>query len=170
MTDVYGDPDGYKAYQISRGNSAADDLDNTDDIAPALLVASEWIDGNYFNLFPGVKTAFRLQDRQWPRTGAYDIDRQTIQSDEIPIEVINATYEAARRQIASPGALRTDVKLGTSIIAASVSGAVSVTYAGVNSASDLQLLIPIIDAILLPILVGNGAVAISPLSGRTVRA
>lgn len=166
MVDVYyGTADAYKAFVLARTGVAVTATDPA--IVAALLVASEYIDANYRLMFPGQKTGLRPQVREWPRSGAYDDQWQTIENNVIPIEVENATYEAARREIASPGSLRTDVTMGTAIQSVSIEGALSVTYAGAGSVSDLQLTIPAIDAIIAPVLTGEHGY--SSLSGATVR-
>lgn len=136
--------------------------------AADLLIASEWIDGTYRSQFPGYKTGFRAQDREWPRTSAYDTDDQTIGTTEIPLEVLNATYEAMYRENVSAGCLSVDATMGKNIVEAAVSGAVSVKYAGATDIGDLQLMIPVIDKILAPILTG-GAGEYSSLSAMSIR-
>jgi hypothetical protein len=166
MVDIYGTVAGYKAYVLARTGVVV----ATDDalISPALLVASEYIDANYRAMFPGWKVLYRAQVREWPRQGAYDDKYQAIGIAEIPVEVEYATYEAALREIASPGSLRTDVTMGTAISSVSIEGALSVTYAGVSGVDDLQVTIPAIDAVIAPVLTGDAA-SYSKLSGKSVR-
>lgn len=75
----------------------------------ALRRATTWLDAAYRASFPGARTNGRQQALQWPRTDAYDRDGEEIASDEIPVEIINATIEAAVRELASPGSLSPDV-------------------------------------------------------------
>lgn len=153
MTTNYGTAAGLIAYHAARGHVVAvNDPVNT----AALLVASEWLDARYRSQFPGFKTGRRTQDREWPRSSAYDIEWQPIATDEIPTEVINATYEAAQRELDAPGSLTVDFVAGETLRSLSVSGAVSLTFAGANSAFDTQLTIPVVDMILAPILTGGG--------------
>lgn len=163
-TPFYGTFAGYVAYWAERGTTV---LSLQPAVEAGLLVASEYLDGNYRRMFPGQKTGLRAQAREWPRNGAYDYIMQTIQSDEIPDEMIRATYETASRQLATPGSLRTDSTLGTSIQSVAVSGAVSVVYAGAARVEDLQLSIPVVDAILAPILLGG--TSLSQISGAAMR-
>ena len=151
MTTIYGTVGEADDYFTERTNAvwlAADDTAK----AAALLVASEWIDGKYGEQFSGWKTLRRAQDREWPRTGAYDDMGDAFAIDEIPDAVKRATYEVALREIASPGSLITDVTLGKNIVQATVQGAVSVTYAGATDVNDLQLMIPVVAMILRPVL------------------
>lgn len=151
MTTIYGTVEAADAYFTERVNTtwlAADDTAK----AAALLTASEWIDGKYGEQFSGWKTLRRAQDREWPRTGAYDDMGDAFAIDEIPDAVKRATYEVALREIVSPGSLISDVVLGKNIVQATVQGAVSVTYAGATDVNDLQLMIPVVAMILRPVL------------------
>jgi len=163
MTDYYGTAALYTAYWLARGVVVSDDQS---EIEAALLVASEYIDNKYRLQFPGEKTGLRAQVREWPRTGAYDWWRYSIATDEIPLEVKNATYEAASRQLASPGSLLVDVTMAEGLKSASVDGAVSVSFFGAVSPADMQVSIPVIDRILAPLLVVRGG---SALSGDVLR-
>lgn len=151
MTTIYGTLAEAESYFTERVNTvwlAATDPQRS----AALLVASEWIDGKYGEQFSGWKTLRRAQDREWPRTGAYDDMGDAFAIDEIPEVVKRATYEVALREIASPGSLITDVTLGKNIVQATVQGAVSVTYSGASDVNDLQLMIPVVAMILRPVL------------------
>ena len=165
MVDIYGTRAEADTYHTARGNTAWE-LASTGDRDIALILASEWIDGKYRASFPGWTTGLRAQEREWPRTGAYDYERHDIATDEIPIEAKNATYEAALRHISTPGSLLIDYTLGKRISEVSVSGAVSVKYEGLSSALDLQLSIPAVDRILTPILTKAPS---SALVGQFVR-
>jgi len=167
MADNYGTVAGADAYHLARGNIVWAGLDDTDEKLPALLRASEWLDGNYRSLFPGWKVGSRDQVREWPRNWAVDNEGWSIPSTVIPGEVERATYEAALREAIQPGALALDFTGNDVIKQASVDGAVSVTFGGDGSVSGAQLSMPAVDAILAPILTGgNGA---SAISGSRVR-
>lgn len=75
----------------------------------ALRRATTWLDGRYRGRWPGTKVRLRLQALDWPRTGAHDIAGDTVDYQSVPIEVVNATIEAAVREIATPGSLSPDV-------------------------------------------------------------
>lgn len=166
MADYYGTVAGADAYHLKRGNIVWAGLDEAEKLA-ALLRTSEWLDGNYSELFPGWKTGYRTQVREWPRAYAYDRALQAIGDQEIPSEIERATYEAALREAAQPGALAVDFVAADVIKQASVEGAVSVTFGGSSSAADAQLNMPAVDAILAPILTGGGNA--SALSGSRYR-
>lgn len=165
MADVYGDVAGFKAYWTARGQAllvASDD----DDINASLLIASDWIDQSFVGQFGGLKIGQRDQIREWPRMGAIDISGYSV-GNSIPREVLNATYEAAARQITTPGVFFKDYT-PSKYKSVSISGAIAVEYA-VGSAYDFQTQLPQIAAILAPILTGGGNGSFSALSGRATR-
>lgn len=165
MTEYYGSADGFKAYHIARGNAAAS-FDN-DEIEIALLVASEWIDASFASSFPGRKVGLRSQVRQWPRSDAWDSEGFYIGVTEIPPEVVNATYEAAARQLTTPGVFFKDYTPGK-YRNVSISGAISVEYA-VGDAYSFQTQMPMINAILSNVLTARGRGNFSSLSGDASR-
>lgn len=157
MSDIYGNAGGYAEYCEARGYPVEASPD--DPINQALLIASTYIDGRYRSSFSGKKVGGRAQVREWPREGATDASGEVIPDDEIPIEVIQATYEAARRQIENPGSLTPDYVASERTQSEKV-GDLAVTYAssGYMSAADVYPVIADIDMILAP-LIGNGNVA-----------
>ncbi len=161
----YGTNVGFTAYHTARGRTV--EIYDADDITAARLIASEWIDARYRSSFGGLKVGMRAQMREWPRTGAYDVNRYNIAFDVVPVEIENATYEAALRQLVAPGSLSVDWT-PNAYKRASVDGAVSVEFATFMNASDIQTRFKIIDEILAPILTGCGSVA--PLTGGSFRA
>lgn len=168
MPDFYGTVAGYKTYQEDRGREIED---SDADIQVGLLKASEYIDGRYGPTWASgdtYKTGQRAQVREWPRVGFVDVYGYPIDNAEIPREIENATYEAAMREIATPGTLTKDFT-PSKYKQAAVDGAVSVTYNTALSAQDIQLQIPELDAILYPLLNGPSAVVTSSLSGKSVR-
>jgi len=137
-------------------------------IAPAeqaLRRATAWIDGKYRSRFPGSRTHSRGQALEWPRMYATDADGNEIASDEIPVEIVNATIEAAVREMASPGSLSPDVTPGKVKKSARV-GDIEVEYAvGTGNAYDQRPVVSVIDGILSSLL-GSA----SPYVARAVRA
>lgn len=131
MTTAYGSTPGYKAWADERGVSYAGILDAT--IDDARLVASEFIDGTYRSQFPGLRTDGRDQDREWPRSGAVDREGYAIPSDEVPVEILNATYEGVRRELADPGSLAPDIAVGGGSIKREKVGPLETEYFGDGS-------------------------------------
>lgn len=178
MTDVYGTVEGFVAYHTERGNLTLAAEDETEILA-ALLVASEWSDGTYGTLFPGWKTSGYAQDREWPRVDAYTLtgpyfngarSAEYFATDAIPREQINATYELAGKHLTTLGSLDIDYNASDAIKKASVDGAVSVEFVGASSYDAAQTVFPVVDKIMAPLLVGDGAISANALVGRKVRA
>lgn len=151
MADYYGSEGAADTYHAAHGNTAWAAALSAAKLA-ALLIASERLDADYASSFNGYPTGLRAQKRQWPRTSAWDIYGYSFANDEIPVQVQEATYELALRQIVKPGSLFKDWTAGKDIKSVSVDGAVSVTFAGAGSIQDVQTIIPVIDGILWPIL------------------
>lgn len=170
MSTPYGNAVDFAAYHVARGRNVVvgngEGEWTTASVNAALLVASEWLDARYGPMFSGYKSGLREQIRQWPRIGAWDIDEQVISDDVIPIEVLNATYEAAYRERTASGSLSIDWTPGQYKRVA-VSGAVSVEYAQFSAATDVQSQFQVIDEIIAPLLTGTGNR--SGLSGPAVR-
>lgn len=101
---IYGTLEAADAYHEARGRSAWIAASDPDRLA-ALLRGSDYVDQRY--VFRGTKTGGREQERAWPRTGVTTRDGD-IPADEVPVEVEHAAYEAALRELASPGSLSPD--------------------------------------------------------------
>ena len=165
----YGTEAGFIEYHEARGREVPATW--IDEIEPALLVASEWLDGTYGSFFVGQKTGGYLQDREWPRMAAVTNTEPpyVFADDEIPNDVVKATYEAAYRHLQSPGSLLRDYT-PMKYKKAAVDGAVSVEYAAFNFASDTQTQIPIIDRLLSSLFDPTSGADLSSYSGSSVRA
>lgn len=157
MTEFYGTATLYKAWADDRGISYSGKSDEL--IEQALLRASEYVDNAYLAVWPGIKTDGRAQERQWPRAGAYDQRGDGIDSDEVPVEVLNATYEGAQRELVLAGALAKDVKPGGGVIRRVKAGSTEVEYQA-NAAT--QTTFSRIDQALAPLIGGQ-----SGYSGRS---
>lgn len=166
MADNYGDADGYVAYHSARNNDTALAFDEID-IAGALIVATEWLDGKYRSSYPGRKVGYRAQVREWPRDGAYDVNRNYIDPNAVPVEIINATYEAAAQHMMNPGALSLNWT-PSKYKRVSIDGALSVDYAQYGGTSEIQTQFAVIEFIMAGIL--NAQSEASPLSGASFRA
>ncbi len=114
----------------------------------ALRRATAYIDNTYRTRFPGQRKKFRLQALEWPRVGVVDMNGFPVTSDEVPVEVVRATCEAAVRELASPGSLNPDVTPGKVKKRAKV-GEIEVEYAvGAGGAASQQPISPVIDGVL----------------------
>jgi hypothetical protein len=150
----YGTFAGFQAYHTERGRDVSAHVLVT--VNAALLVASEWIDATFRSSFSGLKVGGRVQSLEWPRTGSVDIHGDSIAQNAIPVEIENATYEAALKEIQSSGSLSIDFK-PSKYKRASVDGAVSVEYALFHSSNEAQTKFASIEQILSSILTGSGS-------------
>lgn len=112
--------------------------DTTSDKEAALIRASAAIDATYRARFPGWRSNGRDQGLEWPRTNAYDYEGLPV--DGVPVEIINATCEAALIELTDPGAMTPDLERGGQIRAMSA-GSVSIEYAAAASATTTRTLI-----------------------------
>lgn len=123
----------------------------------ALIRASKAIDLRYAGAFPGDRKTGRTQGLQWPRSGAYDVGGWLIPDDEVPIEIVQATIEAAVREFAVPNSMMPDLERGGQIQSIRA-GSVGVTYSATASAKTTYTLI---DSLLINILTGVGGGGLS---------
>lgn len=156
----YGDIAGADSYHLARGNAAWAGIDSLKEAA--LMRGSDYVDqryrwlttcGRWQSMFTGERTAGRAQDREWPRTGAVDYSGNAIADNEVPVEVKNAVYEAALRELVSPGSLSPDfipsgqkVRVKVDVIEVGYAAPV----AGDNTTPNRPI-IPAIDEILAPL-------------------
>lgn len=165
MSDFYGTAAGFKTYWMARGGDALILASADDEINIALLIGSEWIDAAFRDLFAGIKVGGRDQIRELPRSGMQDIHGYSVASNVVPREGENATYEAAYRQLKTPGIFYRDYTRSKYKNVA-ITGAVSIQFA-VGSAYDFQTEMPAIAAVIAPILKIHGS--FSGLSGSSSR-
>lgn len=95
------------AYHTAMGNAAKWGVDTTLQGA-ALLRASVSMDNTYRSRLSGTKTGGKAQEREWPRTDAYDVNGEAYGTDEVPQDWLYAVYEGALRELLSPGAMAPD--------------------------------------------------------------
>ena len=165
MTDRYGTFAGFTAYHTARGSDVSEYVEAPVNIA--LLVGSEWLDGAFGYRWPGYKVGDREQQtRDWPRSWVQDREGYPVDANTVPVEIENATYEAALRHLQDATALQSDYTPNR-YKRVSIEGAVSAEYLSL-SAQQVQVQFPIIGQILAPILEGNGGV--SSISSGIVRA
>ena len=167
---TYGTATGFAEYFAARGIALPGTLDD-DAIDAALLVASEWIDHVYGPSFIGYKTDGFEQEREWPRKSAviYSTIPAYLYADTaIPNRVLSATYEAAYRQVITPGSLEVDYT-PSKYTSVTVEGAISVDYAAFSSSSEVQIQIGTIDKLLWPLLDDQAPSSMSGSSGPASR-
>lgn len=147
----------FKSYADARGLSYLGQQDIQ--IEQALVRASAWIDATYRSRFPGARTNGRGQGLQWPRMSIGAFDEVTdgeglpIDDDELPAALLNATAEAAYRELLTPGGLSPDLERGGDIRRIQA-GSVAIEYATTAAA---RTTFTIIDGLLADILVASEA-------------
>lgn len=149
----YGSVADADAYHLARGNAT---WTGSNEVKQAALTrASAYIDGRYryvpkcgasWPLFSGEKTGGRAQELAWPRTGATDVDGNEIPDNEVPREVEHATYEAALRELVTPGSLSPDFVPSGQVTKEKVD-VIEVTYAEARGMPGLPPNMPVIPAI-----------------------
>ena len=123
--EFYGSLAGATAYHTARASTGW--VDSPADAAEAALIrASVWLDGAYGHRWPGTKTDGE-QYLAWPRTGATDYEGFAIADDVVPRAIEHATYEAALRELTTPGSLSPDYTPAQGVKSETV-GPISVTY------------------------------------------
>lgn len=108
----YGDNSGLDALVAAMGYTYPVGV-TEDQKTAARQRGSVYIDGLYGPRFPGVPTAGAAQDREWPRSGAYDVYGNSLASDAVPQRVIDASYEAAFLSLTNPTIFSTTYTPGT---------------------------------------------------------
>lgn len=151
-------------YHTARGNTTWTGTDGAKDIA--LLRASEYIDATFRTSFAGLKYGDRSEQvREWPRSEAVDINGDYIDHTSVPLEVEYATYEAALRELVSPGSLQPDYDPASQVKREKVD-VIEVEYTASHGPGSVLPVINIVRGILAPVLTGGG---VTRLSGRAVR-
>lgn len=159
----YGTAADADTYHDDRGNATWTGTDSVKETA--LLRASEYVDYQFRPSFPGYKAGLRSQTREWPRDWAYDEENNSIPSDEVPIEVERATYEAALRELTDPGSLLPDFTPNQQVKREKVD-VLEVEYTGPMGPESAKPILTIVRGILQPILTGP---AVSGNIGSSVR-
>lgn len=165
----YGNASDFITYLTERGREVSDDW-SKEDINAALLVASEWLDSQYEDSWIGYKVAFE-QERSWPRQNAVvaTYPYHVYSNTDIPVQVVQATYEATQRELTKKGSLLVDYK-PTQYQSVSIYNAVTVEYKdSVSSAGDVQTQIPVIQNLMSILIDPNKGADGNALSGRAVR-
>lgn len=130
----YGDPYGAIEFHAARGNDAwsAEGV-TAEQQEAALQRGTDWVDAEFGEFFPGVRTGGRAQELAWPRInadGTYvtDLEGNEIEDYMIPVEIERATYEAALIELTDPGTLAADLERGGAIKRMKA-GSVEIEYA-----------------------------------------
>lgn len=163
----YGNVDDFKEYFTSRGKIFFETWTN-EMIESALLVSSEWLDGQYESLWIGYKVDFK-QERSWPRQSAQiqTYPYYVYKNDEIPEQVVKAVYEACFRELTKSGSLQVDFT-PNKYKSVSVDGAISVEYNDILYASESQIQMPVIQT-LMSVLIDQSKGGNNPISGKASR-
>ena len=121
----------FKAYQDKIGNDYSSYADAK--IEEALRRASSFLSNSY--RWQGYRSQNRNQALAWPRSGVVDQEGQGIDSDEIPVEITNATNEIAWRELVTPGTMNPDYT-STALVKSEKVGPLEVEYALTNTTAD----------------------------------
>ena len=146
------------AYHALRGNGTWAGATGLKEAA--LIRATQWLDGRYGHRWPGTRWKLRLQSLDWPRFDAADREGTIVEADEIPLEVINATCEAALRELATPNGLSPDVTPANAKVLIEVKGIRWQNLRASAGVNDLTLTITAVDRLLAPFIGGAGQVMV----------
>lgn len=163
MSDFYSTIDAADTYHSARGNDTWTGSEEVKGVA--MLRGSEYIDQAFRSAFPGFKTELRDQLREWPRSDAVDIEGNYLDSEMVPNEVYNATYEAALHELVDSGSLLPDYVPGEQLKRVKVD-VIEVEFTAPHGAISVLPIIAIIRGILEPILTGSIS---SGIAGKAVR-
>lgn len=166
----YGNVEDFKNYCTLR-NKVLPETWTNEMIESALLISSEWLDSKYENIFIGYKANGYKQERSWPREAAVvqNYPYYLFAKDEIPEQLNKATYEAAFRNLTSPGSLEVDFT-PNQYKSVRIEGGVSVEYnSSLAYASDIQTEIPIIQSLMSDLIDYDKSGSFSRVSGRASR-
>ena len=94
----YGDDSGFADYAAANGYDVP-----AGTVAAARLRGSVYLDGHYYQRFPGEPTSGVDQERSWPRKSSTDRFGNAINPDAVPARVVSASYEAALIELRTPG-------------------------------------------------------------------
>jgi len=162
---AYGTLAEANAYHLSRGNTLWAGTDEAKDIAR--LRGSEYVDATYRAQFPGWPTGDRSQLREWPRNWAYDIYHNDIPATEVPREVKESSYEAALRELVTPGSLQPDWNPANQNKREKVDVIeVEVEKMAIYGPTSVLPIVNIIRGIIRPVLTGS---SLSMIAGNTAR-
>jgi len=94
----YGTDIGFEDYAAANGYDIP-----AGTVAAARLRGSVYLDGHYYQRWPGEPTGGVDQERSWPRKSAADRYGNAIPPAAVPARVVSASYEAALIELRTPG-------------------------------------------------------------------
>lgn len=122
-------------------------------VAAARLRGSVYLDGHYYDRFPGEPTGGIDQERSWPRKRAVDRFGNSIPEESVPTRVVSASYEAALVELRTMGFFSKIFTESEKKVLTKVQS-LSWTYIGKNKDNrSSSPTLTVIDNILSPILV-----------------
>jgi hypothetical protein len=132
----YGDNTGFAAYAAERGYTVPEGA-TAEQITAARLRGAMAVD-RYEPQLSGTRTGGYQQELAWPRSNAVTSAGETIASDAVPVAVVQASYEAALIELATPGRLF-PVVTGSEAVKRETVGALEVEYLAPNATSPIGL-------------------------------
>lgn len=135
------------AYHAANGNASWAAAASGDQ-ETALRRATAWIDATYRGRWQGSRVNGRDQALDWPRYNVTDLGGWPVDYATIPAEVVNATCEAAVREVVTPFCLTPDVVIGREKILTGVKGITWTPMRAAASAADLQPVLTAVDGLL----------------------
>lgn len=126
----YGDNPGFEAYAAAAGYTLPDGY--TQPQVTAARQRGSMVIDRYERFFSGTRTGGYSQERAWGRTGASTYYGEAIPTGEIPVAVINASYEASFLELTKPGSL-SPVVTGSSMAKRKKVGQLEIEYAASSS-------------------------------------
>jgi hypothetical protein len=146
----YGDDTDFEAWMADNGYELPEGA-----LEPAILRqrGSNYIDTLYGARFTGVPTDGVTQERAWPRTGATAF-RTALDTDLIPLAVIQASYFAALQEANQPGSLAVVTSAASAVKREKVDVIETEYFAGSGDATaDATLRLSSVEGLLAPFLI-----------------
>ncbi|MGQ3214783.1 MAG: DnaT-like ssDNA-binding protein [Shinella sp.] len=151
----YGTRADFTTYATAAGYVFPDGT--TDAQKDAAMQRGSLVIDRYERYFSGNRTGGYSQERAWGRTGASTYYGQAIPTGEIPVAILNASYEAAFLELTNPGSL-SPVVTGSSTVKREKVGQLEVEYAASSSTSVADMIamatpvVTVIEGMLWPFL------------------
>ena len=164
----YGDTAAAAAYHILHGNTewASTDYDDTQRDA-ARERSTVFLDGSYFDRWPGIPTGGVSQLEGWPRDDAADVFGNEITDGTTPTQVDNACYEGALLELITPGSLTQAINNNQIIKSNKIDTLRKEFFDPRDQSGSTQgsgVVLPRVESILAPILLPSGSKNITGLT------